>query len=356
MRRRDFLFSAAAVTAAGVLDTLPPAGLRSAAHAQAAGIPYGAAVKTELLDSDPQYTEALRTYCQMIVGEGGLKWADLRPSRDVFIFDQPDRQLEFATNNRMAMRGHTLVWYAAMPDWALEISTPEDAEHELVHHIETVVGRYRGRIPSWDVVNEPIADDPSGFDVIRPSVWSEQLGRNYIELSLRTASSIDPDAQLVINDFNFEEATTRSRRRRAAMMDLLKELKDKDVPLHALGLQGHLSGASEVDKDGLSRFVEDVNGLGLDILVTELDVIDDKLPGSIPVRDQIVATRVHDFLSAITDVVEPKAILTWGITDRYTWVPMWYSRNDGQPNRPLPLDAEYRPKAFLSVLQQFTGA
>ena len=357
LNRRHFMATTGAAALSAAAATVAPAafGVGDRAWAQTR-IPYGAAVKTELLDTDPQYTAALKKYCQVIVGEGGLKWADLRPRRDMFVFEQPDRQLKFATDNGMAMRGHTLVWYAAMPDWALEIATPREAEFELVHHIETVMGRYRGRIPSWDVVNEPIAEDPSGRDTIRPSVWSEQLGRDYVARSLKVAAASDPDAQLVINDFNFEKNTTQSRRRRAAMMDLLRELKDKDVPLHALGLQGHLTGEAEIDKDGLSRFLEDVSSLGLDVLVTELDVIDNNLPGAVSVRDQIVALRVQDYLTAVTDAVQPTAILTWGITDRYTWVPMWFSRRDGKPNRPLPLDADYQPKSFMSVIKSFTGA
>lgn len=343
------------LAAFGSFDDILPLNAAGRAEAGDAEIPYGAAVKTELLDVDVQYTDAIKRYCRMIVGEGGLKWADLRPQPETFDFTQADRQLEFADANGMTMRGHTLVWYAAMPDWALNLATPLAAELELVNHIETVLDRYRGRIPSWDVVNEPIADDPSGRDVIRPSVWSEQLGRGYIETSLRTAAEADPNAQLIINDFNFEKPTTQCRRRRAAMIDLLRELKDNGVPLHGLGLQGHLTGASEIDQDGLSRFVEDVNELELDVLVTELDVIDDKLPGNVHVRDQIVASRVKDYLDAITDVVQPKAILTWGISDRYTWVPMWFSRSDGLPNRPLPLDDKYQPKALFSVLQQYTS-
>jgi endo-1,4-beta-xylanase len=140
------------------------------------------------------------------------------------------------------------------------------------------------------------------------------------------------------------------------MLGLLKGMKDRGVPVHALGLQGHLTGEAEIDKDGLSRFVEEVHGLGLDILVTELDVIDNNLPADIGVRDQIAAARVNDYLTAICDVVEPKAILTWGITDKYTWVPIWFSRQDGRPNRPLPLDENYQPKAMMQILQKFTRA
>jgi endo-1,4-beta-xylanase len=96
--------------------------------------------------------------------------------------------------------------------------------------------------------------------------------------------------------------------------------------------------------------------MGLAILVTELDVIDDKLPPDPAIRDEIVASRAQAFLQAIGDVVRPEAVLTWGISDKFTWVPIWFSRKDGLPNRPLPLDANYQPKPLMRVIKAFTGA
>jgi len=130
-------------------------------------------------------------------------------------------------------------------------------------------------------------------------------------------------------------------------------LKDDGVPLHAVGLQGHIRGELEIDRAGLSAFVAEVRALGLDVLVTELDVIDDRLPGPPPVRDALAAARAHDFLAAIRAAARPAAILTWGITDKYTWVPTWHKRKDGLPNRPLPLDSAYRPKPLMQVIERF---
>ncbi|MGL4287212.1 MAG: endo-1,4-beta-xylanase, partial [Phreatobacter sp.] len=116
--------------------------------------PFGAALRDGPLAGEPDYRAAIVRHCRQVVGEGGLKWFDLRPSRDRFVFDQADKQLAFAAENGMDLRGHTLVWYGAMPDWTKTIASAAEAERELVRHIETVVGRYRGRIKSWDVVNE----------------------------------------------------------------------------------------------------------------------------------------------------------------------------------------------------------
>ncbi|MES0883035.1 endo-1,4-beta-xylanase [Roseibium sp. SCP14] len=358
MHRRDFVRNVlgAGLLASGLTPIQPSYAGSALATGSGRQVPYGAAIRVGHLSDDPNYAAAVRKYCQQVVGEGGLKWIDLRPTRSSFEFGDPDKLLAFAEENGMTMRGHTLIWYSAMPEWVNEIDSRREAEFELEHHIEVVVGRYRGRIPSWDVVNEPIADEPGKGNPLRDSVWYAQLGEDYIDRAFRTAAAIDPKAQLVLNDFNFEEASVNSGDKRAAMLDLLKGLKDRDVPIHALGLQGHLKGEAEIGKEELSKFVEEVRDLGLEILVTELDVIDKNLPGTVYVRDQIVAKRVHDYLTAIYDVVEPRTVLTWGISDRYTWVPIWFSRRDGLPNRPLPLDEDYKPKAMMQVLQQFTRA
>lgn len=365
MERRDFLIKALRTTygiaiAAGsplAEAIVSPVQAKSAADFKKGRIiPFGAAVRDDALSLDIDYRDALSGYCNQLVGEGGLKWIDLRPTRDIFDFDQPDRLLAFADKYGLQMRGHTLAWYGAMPDWTNSIGSASEAERELVHHITTVVGRYRGRIPSWDVVNEAIAEQPESGATIRGSIWQERLGKRYIELALRTAAGVDPAAQLVINDYNIENPTQQCRDRRQALLDLLRDLKDRDVPLHAVGIQGHLPGDMEIDKEGLSKFVEAVKEMQLEVLVTELDVIDNKLPAREYDRDQIVAARAGDFLEAISDVARPSAILTWGITDRYTWVPMWFKRDDGKPNRPLPLDAGCRPKALMKVIAEFTRA
>lgn len=323
------------------------------ASAASLSIPFGAAVQDGPLREDAAYRDALVSHCQLLVGEGGLKWADVRPTPEQFVFEQPDRLLAFAAEHGMRMRGHTLAWYAAMPDWALAIRGAREAERELTRHIETVVGRYRGRIPSWDVVNEPMAENPSRSAPMRDSVWQAALGSRHVEIALRTAARVDPDAQLVINEYDIEMHDAAHGRKRRALLDLVRELRDKDVPLHAVGLQGHLRGGMDVDKDGVSAFVAELAGMNVDVLVTEMDVIDKELPGPEEERDRAVAALAGDFLSAVFDGAQPRAILTWGIADRYTWVPIWFSREDGRPNRPLPLDADYRRKAFMDVIDGF---
>jgi endo-1,4-beta-xylanase len=318
-------------------------------------VSYGAAVSLADLKADPRLGGTIGDSCSLIVPVGELKWSDLRPTPGTFAFEKADEIAAFAQLNGLAMRGTALVWYAAMPDWTKSIDSEAKAERALTEHIHTVVSRYRGRIRSWDVVNEAIPDAARRPTDRRPSLWSAYLGNRYIPLAFRVAAAADPDAQLVLNDYDVEFGDEHFPAKRAAFRNLIFELLDADVPLHAVGLQCHLRGAKPIDRGGLEAFVAELHAHGLKVLVTELDVMDQDLPAPIPERDAIIATRVSDLLAAVTAPGALDALLTWGISDRYSWIPCMFPRRDGLPNRPLPLDADFRRKPFMDVIDQFTG-
>jgi endo-1,4-beta-xylanase len=317
-------------------------------------VPYGAAVSLADLRADPRLQKALAEACDVLVPVGELKWAELRPSPDRFAFENADEIAAFARKHALALRGHTLVWYAAMPDWTKTISSPRMAEQVLVEHIKVVVSRYRGRIASWDVVNEAIPDAPRNPGDRRPSVWSAHLGDKYIPLAFRTAATADPHAELVLNEYDVEFANEASKAKRAALRNLILDLLSAGVPIHAVGLQCHLRGATPIDRDGLSEFVAEMHGHGLKVLVTELDVIDTDLPWRNAERDEIIANQVRDLLQVLTAAAPLDALLTWGITDRYSWIPHVFPRKDGFANRPLPLDRDFNRKPFMDVIDRFT--
>ena len=126
--------------------------------------------------------------------------------------------------------------------------------------------------------------------------------------------------------------------------------------MHAVGLQSHLFASRTIDRDGLQRFLAEIVALKLDVLVTELDVIDYEMPGDIGQRDKMVAAMADQFLGAVCEVVRPKALLTWGLSDRYTWVPIYFTRKDGLPNRPLPFDSNFRRKPLFDVIEKYRRA
>jgi endo-1,4-beta-xylanase len=357
--RRDFLAGTASATALTVFGTAALSGVSAFATPSkppSGGeklIPYGAAVRSDALAADPSYRDAVIANCQMVVPESELKWLELRPARDEYRFEKADAIIDFARQNAIEVRGHTLAWYGALPPWTESIATRADAERELIDHIETVVSRYRGAIPSWDVINEPLVDWPQNASSLRPSIWARRLGPDYLRIALETTAAADPDAKLVINEYDIEFAGPRFAARRKALIQLLRSLRDRDVPLHAVGLQAHLFADRTIDRDGLQAFLAEIKALKLDVWVTELDVIDYELPGKIGERDALVAGVASRFLEAVCEVARPKAILTWGLSDRYTWVPIYFKRRDGMPNRPLPLDAELKPKPLFDVIEEF---
>lgn len=360
--RREFLTRAASAAALGHFGTTALSGVSASAtpkhiargrSATGEPIPYGAAVRADALAGDASYRAAIVSNCQFIVPEGEMKWPDVRPSRAEYRFEKADAIVDFARMNNIKVRGHTLAWYGGMPAWTDDIGSRAEAERELVTHIESIVGRYRGIIPSWDVVNEPIEDWPKAGKVLRPSIWTKHLGPDYLRIALRAAAGSDPSVQLVLNEYDIEFKGPRFAARRRALLELLRQLRDSGAPLHALGLQAHLFADREIDRDGLQSFLSDVKAMGLDILITELDVVDYELPGDVAERDALVAGTAGKFLQAVFEVVRPKAILTWGLSDRYTWVPTYFKRPDGMPNRPLPLDAEFKPKPLFAVIEEF---
>jgi endo-1,4-beta-xylanase len=357
--RREFLAGTASATALTVFGTgglsgvsafatpsTPPAGATNL-------IPYGAAVRSDALAADLSYRDAVIANCQMVVPESELKWLELRPTQNEYRFEKADAIIDFARQNAIEVRGHTLAWYGALPPWTESIATRGDAERELTDHIETVVSRYKGAIPSWDVINEPLVDWPESAASLRPSIWARRLGPDYLKLALETAAAADPDAKLVLNEYDVEFVGPRFVARRKALIQLLRSLRDRDVPIHAVGLQAHLFADRAIDRDGLQALLAEIKALKLDVWVTELDVIDYELPGKIGERDALVAGVASRFLDAVSEVVRPKAILTWGLSDRYTWVPTYFKRPDGRPNRPLPLDADLKRKPLFDVIEEY---
>jgi endo-1,4-beta-xylanase len=351
--RRGFLRHAAAslaLAAAGVRTGGAEAGVTATSKPL-----YGAAVNSLALQTDPAYREAIIQYCDVIVPEGGLKWDPIHPRPDSYDFSEADVIAEFAKSNRIAVRGHTLVWYAALPTWLEKnVTTAQKAHFELNSHIATVVGRYRNVISSWDVVNEPIAETPEVGNYLRNSIWLQYLGPEYIEIALRAAHESDPDAKLYINEFDVEYSGPRFDAKRSALLALCRSLKSKGVPLHGIGIQGHIDPNYTIDRPALERLLVEIRSMDLEITVTELEVIDQFLPADLAARDDAAAKLVSSFLEIVCEAAQPAAILTWGVCDRYTWMRIYRKRADGLPNRPLPFDATMHPKKMFSSIQRYT--
>jgi endo-1,4-beta-xylanase len=321
--------------------------------AQKRRVPFGAAMMKENRLQDPQYGPAILRHCDIIVPMNDLKWEALRPEQARFAFDDADAAVAYAKANGKALRGHTLCWYEAMPNWMKDIRDSKLAETMLRGHIERVVDRYRGTIPSWDVVNEVIAHDPQDQGNWRNMYWNQVLGVRHLDIAFQAAMRADPKAELVYNDYDLENTGAREEARREIVLSIVRRLQDQKIAIHAIGFQAHLYAERSIDPEGLFRFGSALKALGVGVKVTELDVIDWRLPAAIPERDESAARHVMTFLEALDSGNPIQSVVTWGISDRHSWISETFKRKDNLPNRPLPLDADYREKPMMRAIERF---
>jgi endo-1,4-beta-xylanase len=326
-------------------------------RAAARGLIYGAAGDYLPLSSDRNYATSFVRECGMLVS-GELKWNYIRPAPDRFDFAKSDWVAKFARASGMLFRGHTLVWHVSLPDWFKETVNRQNAEQFLVEHIKTVAGHYAGQMHSWDVLNEAIEPNDGRPDGLRKTPWLDFLGEDYLDLVFRVAAETDPQALLVYNDFGMDYDVPRDEARRIAVLKLLERLTSKGTPVHALGIQAHLwADATDFNPKKLRDFLSQVADLGLKILITELDVADHRLPPDVKLRDRVVAGVYEDYLSVVLDEPAVIAIITWGLSDRYSWMPESHPRQDGLPLRPHPLDKHFKPKlAWNAMARAFDRA
>jgi len=212
---------------------------------------------------------------------------------------------------------------------------------------------------SHDVVNEALIPPDEGAGGWRPCFWLDAFGPGYLDLAFHAAREADPTALLTYNDAGCEQGAPSNDRFRARTLELLDGLLKRGAPVQALGLQAHLSAfGSKVDQGKLRAFLAEVAARGLTILVTELDVDDEAGPRDPALRDRAAADEARRFLDVVLDSPATRAVLTWGLTDRYLDPPQsWRLRLSGWKDRRLPYDADLGPKPLRSALAEaFRGA
>jgi endo-1,4-beta-xylanase len=372
MTRRQFVMQGSAIGAVAAMGMrggaqMGSTGVSIRAAGAGRGILAGCAVDVGKLRTDGAYKDLLKAQVGIVVAEREFKFGPLRPTPTTFFFGDADYLAAFAEANGMKLRGHNFVWHRQLPKWFDGYVTKENAEQVLVNHIEQVGGRYAGKIQSWDVVNEAVQVSdglPGGF---RNSPWQKVLGGNgpvpeYVEVAFRTARRVDPKALLVYNDYGIEGEDDASAKKREAVMGLLREMQRKQVPLDALGVQSHITAVKEDGSmleygKGLMKMIAEARKMGLKVLVTEMDVNDRYLAPAIGPRDAAVAKMYGSYLGTVLRDPAVIAVLTWGITDKYTWLDREDSRADGEPERPLPFDAEMQPlPAFAAEVKALQEA
>ena len=329
------------------------------------GLLYGTTISAQQVTGDPRFVDLVLQQAGLVVAENDMKWQVMnRGGRGDDDYGPADTVAAFALENDLALRGHNLLWYHRTPNWFFDLDSRQEIESAIVERIRRLAGRYRGMVHSWDVVNEPIEPKDGRPDGLRAGVFLEMFGPDYLDLAYRTAREADPAARLVVNEYDIELDTPEQEARRTALLNLLERMRRSGTPVDAVGVQAHLScaGGPPFSATRLRRFLGDVAGLGLTIQITELDVTDEKAPADEAVRDRLAADAYSRFLDAALDEPAVKMVVTWGLSDRHSWIvrketheSKW--RTDGLSSRPLPFDADLKPKpAFEAIAQAFVHA
>ena len=299
----------------------------------------------------------VRHHFNSITPENVLKWEKVHPDPGRFDFAAPDRYVAFGERNGMFIVGHTLVWHSQTPRWVFEDAAGRPVSRDTLlsrmrEHIHTVVGRYRGRVNGWDVVNEALNEDGT----LRRSPWLNIIGEDYIAQAFRFAQEADPAAELYYNDYSLENAPKRD-----GAVRLIKRLREQGVRVAGIGTQHHnrLDWPSIAQTDTtLAAF----GALGVKVMITELDI--DVLPrasravgaevsqrfqlepGANPYAaglpdsvQQVLAERYADLFALYLkhrDVID--RITFWGVRDGDSWLNDWPVR--GRTNHPLLFDRQ----------------
>ena len=330
----------------------------------------GVAINTAQITGRDQRGDALiASQFNSISPDNALKWEKIHPQPDKYDFRLADQYVAFGEEHHMFIVGHNLVWHEQVPAWVFH-----DAKGNLLsrdallarmrEHISTVVGRYKGKIQSWDVVNEALSEDGS----LRQSLWFKIIGPDYIEKAFQYAHEADPAAQLTYNDYNLENPAKRK-----GAVALVKKLQAEGIPINSVGIQGHLhldTPTPEQEDAAISAF----EALGVKVAITEFDI--DVLPsaGYGPTADVSLRVRqdpkLNPYVNGLPASVEQQLadryaaffrvflkhrgafsrVTFWGVTDADSWLNNWPVK--GRTNYPLLFDRSGQPKpAYQAVLR-----
>ena len=304
----------------------------------------GTAVNSDALTADDEYRGLVARQFNGVTPENVMKWEVIEPQRGVFDFRQADALVEFAKRNHQSIHGHTLVWHSQLPAWLTEgyangSITDADVKQIMKNHITTVVKHFKGKIDSWDVVNEMITDD--AVPKLRDTIFLSAIGPDYIADALRWAHRADPKVKLYLNDYATDNINPKS----TAYYELAQKLLRERAPLDGIGFQGHLDLQYPLPIDApqnLARF----DKLGLETAFSEVDVRFD-----LPVDNWKTTGQVGSFNTLLQACLLTRHCVRftlWGFSDKYSWVPGFF---EGQGSA-TPLDENFAPKPAWYGLQQ----
>jgi len=292
-------------------------------------IKMGTAVDTPTFLSQPAHNAILTGEFSMFTPANSMKMNIIQGTQGVFDWVETDALLAFAEANAMEFHGHPLVWHTQAPAWLEDGEFDRDAMIAVMYaHIDALVGRYVGRIPYWDVVNEAIDKVGEVYD-FRSTIWHDRIGPDFIDLAFQRARLVDPNALLLYNDYNIEVMGNAKADR---VFELVKDMKTRGIPIDQVGFQGHWYITEDGGSSGLpdaaavranmARYEE----IGVGVQITEFDVRIG-LPIT-PEKQQTQARVYQEILQACIDAPNCSHFTVWGISDIDSWVPSTFENFD----------------------------
>jgi endo-1,4-beta-xylanase len=323
----------------------------------------GAALNAEQIEEkDPKAAELIPQQFNMATPENVMKTEIIHPELDRYDFDLADKMIAYGEKHNLKINGHTLIWHSQLPAYASNMQSVDSFKTFFVDHINTVAGRYSGKIYSWDVVNEALNEDGT----MRKSVFFERLGENYVTEAFRLAQAASPNTELYYNDYNIEQPA-----KRAGCIELIKKLQAAGVRIDGVGIQGHWH-VGKVPLKEIEESILQYAALGLKVMFTEVDI--EVLPRNFQGAD--VSQQMEDnptlnpYTKGLPDSVQQQLakdyaalfdlflkhkdkvtrVTLWGVDDGQSWLNGWPVR--GRTNHPLLFDRQLNPKpAFYKVIE-----
>lgn len=296
--------------------------------------------------------------------ENIMKAALIHPEWDRYNFNLADQLVAYGQKHHIKINGHTLIWHSQLPPYVRRMKDADSLRQYMTNHITTVAGRYKGKVFSWDVVNEALAEDGT----LRKSVFLQLLGEDYIVEAFRLARQAAPDAELYYNDYNIEQP-----KKRAGAIALIKKIQAAGLRIDGVGIQGHWR-AAHIPLAQIEQSIQEFSALGVKVMFTELDLSVLPSPGDTDVADvNFKATdssnKMNPYPNGLPDTMQAtlskgyedlfrlflkhkdkiSRITFWGVSDGTSWLNNFPVR--GRTNYPLLFDRAYLPKpAFYSVI------
>ncbi|UHG90685.1 endo-1,4-beta-xylanase [Spirosoma oryzicola] len=311
-----------------------------------ASFPIGASINPQLLASNARYKSVIQENCNSITTENSAKMNRIQPKAGQFNWTDTDALVNFAKQSNMKVHGHTLIWHNAVPDWVTNFQGDSLAWEKLMKtHIQTVVGHYKGKIKSWDVVNEAFEADGT----LKKSIWYQHLGPDYIARCFQYAHEADPQALLFYNDNNSAYLPKRSD----AVFAMLKNLKQRNIPINGVGLQMHITVSTP--EAALSSVISQYASTGLLIHISELDIrMNPNLSTTFVLTDAIKNAHalkykaIAKIYKSIVTTGQQFGITTWNVGDNDSWL-LTESKSE---DHPLLFDKDYSRKlSFYGFMQ-----